>query len=57
MRAVIEVNFVARLKPQANGAPESLDSAAGIHGETGVPGLNAAQGSYKPRTARSDRKR
>src|SRR6185369_1805123 len=48
MRAVIEVDLVTGLKTQSDGTPESFDSAAGVHGETGVPGLNAAQGSYEP---------
>jgi hypothetical protein len=48
MRAVIEVNFVARFKTQADRTPESLDSTSGIHGKTCVPGLNATQGSHEP---------
>lgn len=31
------------------GAPEPLDPAAGIHGETGVPGLDSAQSSHEAR--------
>src|SRR5882762_993404 len=48
VRAVIEVNLVARFKTQADRTPESLDSTPGIHGETCVPGLNATQGSHEP---------
>ena len=48
VRAVIEVNFVARFKAQADRTPESLDSTSGIHGETCVPGLNSTQGSHEP---------
>src|SRR4029077_17077295 len=48
VRAVIEVNFVARFKAQADRTPESLDSPSGIHGETCVPGLNSTQGSHEP---------
>src|ERR1700720_3200927 len=48
MCAVIKVNLVARFKTQADRTPESFDSSSGIHGETGVSGLNATQGSHEP---------
>jgi hypothetical protein len=50
MRSVIKVDLVARVEAQSNGAPEPLDPAAGIHGETGVPGLDSAQSSHEVRT-------
>ncbi len=49
MRAVVEVDLVTSLEPQADRTPESFDSTARIQGKTGVPGLNAAQGSYESR--------
>jgi len=49
MRSVIKVDLVACLEAQSNGAPEPFDPAAGIHGETGVPGLDSAQSSHEAR--------
>ena len=51
MRTVIKVDLVARLQTQSDGTPESLYPAAGIHGETGVPGLHSAQSSHEARTS------
>ncbi len=49
MSSVIKVNLVPRLQAQSDRPPETLHPAAGIHGETSVPGLNCSQSPYKAR--------